>query len=224
MMVKEINKANKLKVIAIGAHPDDFEIGAGMRLMHHVKNGDEVIGIICSDGEQGGDGEIRLKEAEYAAKFVGIKELYKLHFPDTRFPNYLTIKDRLEKIIKKENPSIAYIHFKEDQHQDHRVVSLASSIACRKVLTILNYKSPSTINALFNPHLFHIGLKKDFQKKMELLKIYKSQIERNGVLDLRHAEIEAKYHASSIHFPENHYAEPFCANHIILNKMVGYDD
>ena len=213
-----MERKGNMKIIAIGAHPDDIEFGCAMRILHHVENGDTVIGIICSDGEKGGEKETRLKEAENAAKTMGIKKLYNLCFPDTNFPDMIIVKDAIEKIINKENPSVVYTHFKEDAHQDHRIVAQASAIACRKVPNILTYKAPSTISASFHPHLFHIGSEEDFQKKEDILKIHQSQIKKYGRFDLEKLRIESKFYASSINHPKL-YAEPFCANHIVLNLI-----
>ena len=213
-----IKKNNNIKVVAIGAHPDDIEFGCAMRILHHVENGDTIIGIICSDGEKGGERETRLKEAENAAKTMGIKKLYNLHFPDTNFPDMTIVKDAIEKIINKEKPSVVYTHFKEDIHQDHSVVAQASAIACRKVPNILTYKSPSTILASFHPHLFHVGSEEDFQKKENILKVHQSQIKKYAGFDLEKLRMESKFYASSINHP-GFYAEPFCANHIVLNLI-----
>ena len=125
-----------MKVVVIGAHPDDYEIGAGMRLFHHIEMGDEVIGVICSAGEKAGDYETRIKEAILAAEFIGMKQLYILSFPDTRFPDVYNMKDSLEEIICNENPSVVYTHFPVDRHQDHRATAMASAIASRSTLSI----------------------------------------------------------------------------------------
>ncbi|MGC9310391.1 MAG: PIG-L deacetylase family protein [Candidatus Aenigmatarchaeota archaeon] len=206
-----------VKVVVIGAHPDDFEIGAGMRIMHHTRRNDEVIGILCSDGEKGGERAIRLKEAEKSAEMLGLKKLYKLHLPDTRVLDLIILKDHIEKIIEKEKPSIVYTHFSEDTHQDHRTVSQASSIACRKVPTILMYKSPSTISSKFNPHLFHVGTPEDFRKKEEAIKVFRSQMAKYNLLELRRIKIDACYYAARLNLDGKFYAEPFCANHFIIN-------
>ncbi len=213
MIMKRDNK----KVIAIGAHPDDIEIGTAMRLFYHIERQDNVVGIICSDGEKGGKRETRLNEVQHAAKTIGIEELYMLHFPDAHFPDYRNVKDDIEKIISKENPTVVYTHFEEDTHQDHRNVSRASAIACRKVPIILNYKSPSTILTSFFPHLFHVGSEYDFRKKEKILKIYRSQIKKESGPDLEQIEIESRFYASFIRSDKKLYAEPFCANHFILN-------
>jgi LmbE family N-acetylglucosaminyl deacetylase len=205
------------KVVVIGAHPDDFEIGAGMRIMHHIGKKDCVVGIICSDGEKGGDPTVRLKESKKSAKSLGIKKMYMLHLPDSNISDLMAIKDQIEKIVEKEKPTIVYTHFKEDTHQDHRIVSQATSIACRKIPVILAYKSPSTITSEFQPHLFHVGTERDFRKKEKIVGLYKSQILKKGRFDLRRIRVEASYYAASLHLKENLYAEPFCANHFILN-------
>jgi LmbE family N-acetylglucosaminyl deacetylase len=207
----------KSRVVVIGAHPDDFEIGAGMRIMHHTAKKDRVVGILCSDGEKGGDPKERLKEAEASAKILGLNKIYTLHLPDTKIQDLIALKDLLEKIIEKEKPNFVYTHFSEDTHQDHRVVSQASSIACRKVPVILTYKSPSTINSEFHPHLFHIGSEDDFKKKEAAIMAYKSQIAKYNKLDLRRVKIDACYYAASLRLNGKFFAEPFCANHFILN-------
>ena len=57
---------SKIDILAIGAHPDDIEIGAGGTLIKHVKMGFKVGLLDLTLGELGtrGDVETRLKEAE----------------------------------------------------------------------------------------------------------------------------------------------------------------
>ena len=208
------------KIIAIGAHPDDYEIGAAMRLMYHAAHSDEVIGVICTDGEMGGEKETRMKEAQRSADFIGIKKLYFLHFPDTRlYEHFNELKDAIEKIIAKELPSVVYLHFPQDRHQDHETVSHASAIACRNVPNILFYKSPATTLTSFQPHLFHIGSEDEFLKKKEALSHHKSQID-SGRIDLERVNADSKFYGFCSYPSHEHpYAEPFAANHIILNLM-----
>jgi LmbE family N-acetylglucosaminyl deacetylase len=208
-----------MKVVVIGAHPDDYELGAGMRLIHHVRRQDDVIGLICSYGERAGDVETRISEAIKAAEFIGMKGIHILGFPDTRFPDVEIIKDRIEEIILSINPAVVYSHFPNDRHQDHRAVALATTIACRKVPSILAYRSPSTDFNLFQPHLFHIGLHDDFIKKRELLQIYRSQMEREQGVRLKQMMLDSRFYGSVVgrYSKLPIYAEPFCANHFVLN-------
>ncbi|MCX6819601.1 MAG: PIG-L family deacetylase [Candidatus Aenigmarchaeota archaeon] len=209
-----------MKVIAIGAHPDDYEIGAGMRLIYHARiRKDDVIGLICSDGEKGGDRDLRIKEAEKAAEVIGLKNIVRLGFPDTRFPDIVSMKDRIEEVIYNEKPMLVYTHFPDDRHQDHRATYEAARIACRKIPSILTFKTPST-NISFQPHLFHYGLEDEFKKKYEILQNYKSQLRKDGGIDMKQVEHDLLFYG---HFITNGcyskpvYAEPFSANHFILN-------
>jgi LmbE family N-acetylglucosaminyl deacetylase len=208
-----------MKIVAIGAHPDDYEVGAAMRLIYHVKMQDDVTGIICSYGDKAGDVSVRIKEAIEAAEFIGMKDLYILPFQDTRFPEIGTIKDYLEEIIFEVNPSLIYGHFPDDRHQDHRAVALATAIACRKIPNILTYQSPSTNLGSFQPHLFHVGSPNDFQEKQAVIEIYQSQIERQDGIYLKQIALDSRFYGSVIsrYSRELTYAEPFCANHLVLN-------
>ena len=208
-----------MKVVAIGAHPDDYEIGAAMRLMHHVRMKDYVVGIVCSNGEMAGDEESRIGEAIRAAELIGMKEIYLLGFPDTEFPKVEIIKDGLEEIVSTINPSIVYSHHPDDRHQDHRTVALAASTACRKVPSILSYRGPSTVFTSFQPHLFHVGSLPDFEKKREILQIYRSQMERGHGISLQQVMIDSKFYGTIVNRYSSYdiYAEPFCANHFVLN-------
>jgi LmbE family N-acetylglucosaminyl deacetylase len=208
-----------MKVIVIGAHPDDYEVGAAMRLMHHVRMKDDVTGVICSYGEKAGSIETRIREAVTAAEFIGMTDLHILPFPDTHFPATEEIKDALEEIIFRLHPDLVYTHYLYDRHQDHRNVATATSIACRKVQNILTYHSPSTDLASFQPHLFHVGSIDDFKQKQNLMKIYRSQTKRKDGICLKNLRLESLFYGSMLnrysHKPV--YAEPFCANHFILN-------
>ena len=64
---------SEIDILAIGAHPDDIEIGAGGTLIKHVKMGFKVGLLDLTLGELGtrGDVEIRLKEAEISKDIIG---------------------------------------------------------------------------------------------------------------------------------------------------------
>ena len=64
-------------ILAIGAHPDDIELGCGGTLRKHVLAGDTVYSIIASFGEKSGDRAQRKAEAIAAAKKIGIKTVEK---------------------------------------------------------------------------------------------------------------------------------------------------
>jgi LmbE family N-acetylglucosaminyl deacetylase len=218
-----VRSEKNFKVLAIGAHPDDFEIGACMRLVNHVKRGDDVVGVICSFGEMAGDKAIRKRESYLAAELIGMKKPpYILGFPDTHFPeNEYRIRRRLEDIILTENPSIVYTHFRGDRHQDHVIVAQASEVACRRVPNIISYGGPST-NLDFIPHLYQVGSEEDFKQKRRVIEVYQSQLNRDGGVNVEQIRDISRFYAHKLNCYSRKlaYAEPFCANHVILNSEV----
>ena len=132
-------------ILAIGAHPDDIELGCGGTLRKHVLAGDKVYSIIASFGEKSGDRTQRKTEAIAAAKKIGIRIVLFLGLPDTMLAyNGVTIS-LLDQHINKINPEIVYVHTVKDYHQDHANIakSVLSSLR-RKNITILFYETPST--------------------------------------------------------------------------------
>lgn len=75
-------EGSKLKIIVIGAHPDDYELGMAGTIMKHVEQGDEVHAIIATKGEVIGMGKQRKEEALKSSKFIGIKSTSFLNLPD----------------------------------------------------------------------------------------------------------------------------------------------
>src|SRR5438874_12703860 len=59
-------------VLAVGAHPDDIEVGCGGALLAHRANGDEVHLLVLTTGEQGPQAALsRIYEQERAADVLG---------------------------------------------------------------------------------------------------------------------------------------------------------
>ena len=132
------------------------------------------------------------------------------NFRDGYIQDDLSTVDFIEKQINKLNIDRVYTHYYNDGHQDHRNCSYAVSAAARrKVNEILLFQGPST-KVDFEPH-YYIGIsEKDFEKKIESLKCYKTQIEK-GTLDIEVIKATARLHG----FGHNTtYAEAFEINHI----------
>lgn len=210
-MTTNIRK-EKIKILAVGAHPDDIELGAAMTLRRHILNGDSIYYIVCSDGEKGGDIKKRTKEMEESASLMGVKRVYRLNYPDSAL-DARGIINPLEKIFYEVNPTKVFFHNPFDKHQDHNAVSQACNIAFRKAPNLFMYRSPRT-SVSFEPHLFFSGNEQDFSFKEKVLRKYLSQI-RKGAIDIREIKAEAIFWAS-VGFPYQRgvYCEPFLVNHM----------
>ncbi|BCU69986.1 PIG-L deacetylase family protein [Stygiolobus caldivivus] len=167
-----------MRVMFIGAHPDDIELGAGGTLLKHVRKGDQVLYVILSKGEKGGEPKEREKEVLEIISYLGIKDYKLFSFHDTLLnTKFNEIKDELETIIKDFDPDRLYTHSLNDSHQDHRTVAEAVKIAGRRVPQVLSFWAPLLYNN-FSPNYF-IDISDVFEEKLKVLEKYKSQGHRD---------------------------------------------
>ena len=75
-----------MRILAIGAHPDDIEAGCGGALVKYAQNGHRVFLMVMTEGEQGGAGEIRKFEQEQAAKRLRAERIFWGGYQDTAVP------------------------------------------------------------------------------------------------------------------------------------------
>ena len=90
----------KLDILAIGAHPDDVELGCGATIAKEIANGKKVGIIDLTRGELGtrGNAETRDKESEAAAKILGVAFRKNMEFADGFFVNGPTYRGAAEMI------------------------------------------------------------------------------------------------------------------------------
>ncbi len=150
----EAEAATPLRVVAIGAHPDDLELAAGGTLARWASEGAHVHGLVMSHGSRGGDAERRIHEAVAGAHAMGLVDIDVLDHPDTCLAEHanemvLAIEDTLRRI----EPDIILTHSHHDAHQDHAAVHDAVMRAARRATSILCFESPS-VTSEFSPTAF----------------------------------------------------------------------
>lgn len=138
----------KLDILAIGAHPDDVELGCGATVAKEIAAGKKVGILDLTRGELGtrGSAEIRDQEAATSAKILGVSVRENLAFADGFFLNDEKHQLEIIKIIRKYQPEIVLCNAIDDRHIDHPKGSKLVSDACflsglRKIETILNNES-----------------------------------------------------------------------------------
>lgn len=167
-----------MKILAIGSHPDDIEIGCGGSILKHRAEGHEVKMIVLTGGGKGGDlpekelVPVRFQEAKAAASLLGA-ELECWDYIDTKVPDTDELIQRIEKVVNEFKPDRVYLPYSQDTHQDHRITSNAGKAACRKVRQILEYEEPSSYNS-FNAS-YWIDISPYIEKKLESIKLHVSQ-------------------------------------------------
>ena len=181
----------QLDILAIGAHPDDVELGCSATLAKELSLGKKVGILDLTRGELGtrGSAEIRDKEANNAAEILKVKVRENLAFADAFFANDKAHQLEVIKIIRKYRPKIVLCNAIDDRHIDHGKGSKLVSDACflsglRKIETELDGK----LQEAWRPqHVYHYiqwkNIEPDFvvdvtgfiDKKIEAIKAYKSQ-------------------------------------------------
>lgn len=138
----------KLDILAIGAHPDDIELGCGATIAKEISLSKKVGVLDLTRGELGtrGSAEIRDTEAQNAAKILGLTVRENLTFADGFFINDKEHQLKVIEIIRKYQPEIVLCNAIDDRHIDHPKGSKLVSNACflsglRKIETRLNNKN-----------------------------------------------------------------------------------
>jgi LmbE family N-acetylglucosaminyl deacetylase len=162
-------------ILAIGAHPDDVELGAFGTLKRHSDEGCSIVIGVLTDGPLGGDPATRRKEAQAAAKLVGAKVEF-LHMREGYVRDDYKAVDQIERLVKKHAPTTAYIPCHKDRHQDHRYGSFASISATRFVSNVFMYESASVLEN-FSPQHF-VDITDSFSTKLRAIEAHESQRSR----------------------------------------------
>ncbi len=167
------------RVLAIGAHPDDVEIGCGGTLAKHRTDGDAVAILTLSRGAAGGDTNARAQEARNAAALLGARLEFG-DFTDTLISEGTRTIELIEAAIREFRPTHVYTHAAEDTHQDHRAVHAATLVAARGVPNVYCYQAPSS-TVDFRPNFF-IDITPFIENKLRAIRAYDSQVNRSPLL------------------------------------------
>ncbi len=109
-----------MKILCIGAHPDDVEIGMGGSVASFVKQGIEVLLLDLTNGEPTpfGTPEIRKKESEKAAEILGVKRIC-LNLPNRFLEDNIEHRKKIAEVIREFRPTYVFAPYFDDGHPDH---------------------------------------------------------------------------------------------------------
>lgn len=161
-----------MNILAIGAHPDDIELGCGGILIKAARQGHNVYMYSITRGSASGDPKQRTRELMMSAKFIGAKNLWIDDFEDTKLTVNDELINHLEHFINKADPDLILTHSMEDTHHDHRAIASATLEAGRFATNILSYEIPLTKN--FSPQIYY-DISDVVDDKVELINIFWSQ-------------------------------------------------
>lgn len=162
-------------VLAVGAHPDDIELGCGGYLLKAKEAGARVYGLTISRGERGAEGGgDRRAEQEQAAAFVGLDGLWNLGIADTKVREHLReVIETMEQRIRETGATVVLTHSHFDVHSDHQAVFDATKEAARNVPTILCYEDVGTAKE-FVPNYF-VDISRYMDDKLQLVAFHRTQ-------------------------------------------------
>lgn len=173
-----------MNILAIGAHFDDLELGCGGSLLKWSNEGHRVFGLIlCDSGYNDESGrEIRSpdtarKEGFSAARIAGY-ELIEGKLKTFSLTNSEQLSQIILQSIKHVQPELIVSHWANDAHLDHRAIGTSTLHCARHIPRILFYQSNwYSSEAAFKPNFF-IDISSYFDRKIELVKTYESELKR----------------------------------------------
>lgn len=172
-----------MRVLAIGAHFDDVELGCGGALIRHTTNGDDVSILVVTKSDYVSKNVEHIRE-EQTALNEGLKSANMLHanlisgpFKTLELEASKELVNFLCEEVHKINPQVVYTHFVGDQHLDHQAVAKASLIATRCVNKVVSYVSNVyDTHPVFSPNYF-VDISSVFERKMDLIDCFVSEKE-----------------------------------------------
>lgn len=166
------------RVLFVGAHPDDIELGCGA-LIHHIIQQAELMCVTLSNNKKNPDLKSIEDEHHQAMRILGVpdKNVVVGEFETRRFPQ--ARQEILEYFInlnKTFQPDIVFVHTKADIHQDHGTITEEALRAFRGT-TVLGYDVIRSSYGFFPSFLVEVD-ESDVQAKLDALACYHTYANR----------------------------------------------
>lgn len=192
-------------VLLVGAHPDDIEIMCGGTMSKYLGHTEEVKSVIFAPCLEDPLNEGIIAEYQESMQLLGVQSHLSHDFPRDILEAYIQdIRDLLYTLKQTFNPDVIFCPSVNDLHQDHRAVASACQTIFRDSATLLRGEIVrSTVH--FTPNLFVALDVDDFDMKIKLIKLYKTQA-RRSYFERRLVESIARFRGSQV---STHFAEAF---------------
>lgn len=180
-------------VLAVGAHPDDLELGVGGTLARLSGLGARVVMVVVCIPS---DLTTRLKESAAAAKALGCEVRFLVPDRCARVEDLKTheLVKMLDALVAELRPAALFSHCLANLHIDHKLVYDACMASQRlRYFDIFCYSPTSchAVNIAFQPQLY-IDISKTIRAKMRSINIHKSQFGRRGLRTEQYRETSGR--------------------------------
>lgn len=166
------------RVLFLGAHPDDIELGCGA-LLHNLINKTDILCVTLSDNQKNPDLQNVRKEHYESMAVLGVPAdrivlgpFTTRVFPDSR----QEILEYFLKLRKDFGPDLIFVHSKQDVHQDHLTMTDEALRAFRGI-TVLGFDVVRSSYGFF-PHFMVEVTEADVNKKIDALACYETYRDR----------------------------------------------
>ena len=201
---------NIMKVLAIGAHPDDIEIFMYGIVSIFKLEGHQIYLTIATDGSMGGDNKNndlhKIRELETQKGLFDLAKPSFLRLPDGYLGKDLNHINVIEQNVKKINPNLIITHHPKDYHSDHRVLSNYIDKIAGHYIPVIHCDTLMGLN--FHPD-YYIDITNCFDKKIKSIMAHKSQKPERFV---NLAKLMNSYRSAQCNAPVGCYAEAYSIN------------
>lgn len=162
------------RVLFLGAHPDDIELGCGA-LIHQIAPQTEVLCVTLSDNQKNPLLKNLVQEHYRSMDVLGVKRENVILGPFTTriFPDSRQeILEYFLKLRRDFNPDLIFVHSRADVHQDHNTITEESLRAFRGI-TVLGFDVVRSSYGFF-PHFIVEVSEESVHKKIEALSQYET--------------------------------------------------
>lgn len=170
-----------MRILAIGAHADDVELGCGGSLLRWAQEGHEITIYTATDsayatpeGRPVRTAEDAALEAAASARKIGARLIVgRFKTFDLKFA--APLNDAMVQVFEEIRPDLALVHWPGDTHVDHHALFLATQHASRRCPSLLGYASNWYQGVeRFDPRLF-VDITDNLESKLDLIALFESE-------------------------------------------------
>lgn len=176
-----------MKVLAIGSHFDDVELGCGGTIIKYSKKGHDIYILVVTDSEYYTyDGTIirskcrAYEEGIAACRRIGIKSLICMNKRAKKVKCDTILIEQLNEHIDVIKPDIIFSHWFADLHEDHYEVARATVVAARHYPSIFFYRSNWYHSTEQFDGRIYVDITDVMEDKLEVLRLHKTEYTRRG--------------------------------------------